>query len=123
MHTVHDNLMMSLHFLKTNYVDAYLLHFPSGDWISTYKEIEKEYISGYAKAIGVCNFDVQELQQLMKEVKIKPMICQVELNPLNTKKGISRLLQGKWHCFDGTHANGSYGSTGGEVGYNSETGE
>lgn len=84
--TVHDNLMMSLHFLKTDYVDAYLLHFPSGDWISTYKEIEKEYISGYAKAIGVCNFDVQELQQLMKEIKIKPMICQVELNPLNTKK-------------------------------------
>ena len=86
--TIHDNLMMSLKFLKTDYVDAYLLHFPSGDWISAYKEIEKEYISGYTKAIGVCNFDVDELKKLMREVKIKPMICQVELNPLNTKKDL-----------------------------------
>lgn len=84
--TVHENLMLSLKFLKTEYVDAYLLHFPSGDWISAYREIEKEYIAGYVKAIGVCNFDIHELKRLIKESRIKPMICQVELNPLNTKK-------------------------------------
>lgn len=86
--TVHENLTLSLNFLQTDYVDAYLLHFPSGDWISMYKEIEKEYKAGRARAIGVCNFDVDELKQLMSECSIKPMICQVELNPLNTKKDL-----------------------------------
>ena len=84
--TVHDNLTLSLKFLQTNYIDAYLLHFPSGDYISMYKEIEKEYELGRAKSIGVCNFDIEELKELINNVEIKPMVCQVEMNPLNTKK-------------------------------------
>lgn len=84
--SVSKNMDISLKNLKTQYVDAYLLHFPHGDWINIYHEIEEEYRKGRAKSIGVCNFDVQDLIQLMDNCKIMPMICQVELNPLNTKK-------------------------------------
>ncbi len=85
---VHDTLSLSLKFLKTDYVDAYLLHFPCPNMIEMYKEIEKEYKAGRAKVIGVCNFDVDELKTLMKACEIKPMINQIELNPINTRRDV-----------------------------------
>lgn len=84
--TVHDNLLISLGHLNTEYVDAFLLHFPSGNWVSMYKDIENEYKEGRARSIGVCNFDIDELRELIDAVDIKPMICQIEIHPLNTKK-------------------------------------
>ncbi len=89
--TVHDNLSISLKFLNTDYADAYLLHFPSGDWVSMYKEIEKEYKAGKVRALGVCNFDADEMESLLEICEIKPMICQVELHPLNTKRELRKL--------------------------------
>lgn len=91
--SIHDNLSLSLEFLQTDYVNAYLLHFPSGDWISMYRDIEREYKNNRAQAIGVCNFDVDELRQLIAECSIKPMICQVEIHPLNTKKELRKYCQ------------------------------
>lgn len=91
--TVSDNLNISLKYLNTDYVDAYLLHFPSGDWLSMYKAMEKEYMNGKVKSLGVCNFDKDELIELINKVTIKPMICQVELNPLNTKKELRQFCQ------------------------------
>ena len=84
--TVSDNLSQSLSFLRTDYVDAYLLHFPSGDWISMYREIEAEYKAGRTRSIGVCNFDIEELKKIIDVADVKPMICQIEVHPLNTKK-------------------------------------
>lgn len=88
VNNVHDTLSLSLKFLKTNYVDAYLLHFPCPEMIEIYKEIEKEYKIGRAKVIGVCNFDVDELKTLMEVCEIKPMINQIELNPINTRRDV-----------------------------------
>lgn len=84
--TVHDNLSISLRFLQTDYVDAYLLHFPETNMIEMYKEIEREYKAGRAKAIGVSNFDIDELKTLMDNCEIKPMINQIEVNPRYTRK-------------------------------------
>lgn len=84
--SVKRNLDISLNNLGTDYVDAYLLHFPQGNWIDMYKEIEYEYKNGRTRAIGVCNFDIEELEKLRKSTEIMPMICQVEIHPLCTKK-------------------------------------
>lgn len=86
--TVMDNLSISLKNLQTEYVDAYLLHFPHGEWVRMYRDIEMEYKKGRAKSIGVCNFDIENIEILLKNVEIKPMICQVEIHPLNTKKDL-----------------------------------
>lgn len=83
--SVEDNLKLSLKFLKTDYLDAYLLHFPQGNWLSMYHDIEIAYKDGIVKSIGVCNFDINELEELIKNSEIKPMICQVEMHPLYTK--------------------------------------
>lgn len=83
---VEGNFANSLKFLNTDYVDAYLLHWPHGDWISIYKGIEKQYKMGKANTIGVCNFNIEQLEILKKECTIKPMLLQTELHPLNSKK-------------------------------------
>ena len=68
--------------LNTDYVDSYLLHGPYSrgnlieeDW-QVWDAIEKLYVSGKAKRIGISNVDVMQLKLLVKEAKIKPMIVQ-----------------------------------------------
>lgn len=89
--SVHDNLSLSLKFLNTDYVDAYLLHFPSENWKQMYKDIELEYKMGRAKTIGICNFDADELKELLQFCEVKPAICQIELHPLNTKRELRKI--------------------------------
>lgn len=88
--SVNANLDISLSNFQTDYVDLLLLHFPHGDWLKMYEEMEHEYEQGRAKAIGVCNFDIDELKELSAKCAVSPMVCQVEMNPLNTKKELLR---------------------------------
>ncbi len=71
----------SLQRLQTDYVDLLLLHFPvmllrNHAW----KELEKIHQAGQARAIGVSNFTVKHLEELLAECKIKPAVNQVELH-------------------------------------------
>ena len=77
--TVRENLSISLENLCTNYVDSYLLHFPCGDWINMYHDIEEEYKAGRTRSIGVCNFDIEDFLRLKKEIQIKPMIYAIQI--------------------------------------------
>ncbi|WP_040214793.1 aldo/keto reductase [Clostridium polynesiense] len=76
----------SLKRLDTDYVDLYLVHWPvEGKFIETYKALEDIYKEGMVKAIGVCNFNIHHLEELLKECTIPPMINQVELHPLHSQ--------------------------------------
>lgn len=44
--------------------------------------MEKAYESGLVKSIGVCNFEIGQLQYLMEHCRIQPMINQIEHSPL-----------------------------------------
>ncbi len=81
-----DALVQTMKKLGTDYLDAYLLHWPHGDWVSIYKEMESAYDEGLVRAIGVCNFHMEHFQELEAHAKYMPMICQTELHPLNSKK-------------------------------------
>lgn len=71
----------SLNKLHTNYVDLLLLHFPVTETRSmAWKKMEEVYKSGKAKAIGVSNYTIKHLEQLLKECEIKPAVNQVELH-------------------------------------------
>jgi diketogulonate reductase-like aldo/keto reductase len=71
----------SLKRLKTDYVDLLLLHFPvtllrNHAW----KELEKIHQDGGAKAIGVSNFTVKHLKELLANCDVVPAVNQVELH-------------------------------------------
>lgn len=76
----------SLKNLKTDYIDLYLMHWPNPDtFIQSWKEMEELYEEGIVRAIGVCNFHIQHLEQLLLNAKIKPMVNQFEHHPLLTQ--------------------------------------
>lgn len=77
----------SLERLEMEYVDLYLVHWPVTEtYKETYRALEKLYDQGVIKAIGVSNFQIHHLEDLMGSCRIKPMVNQVELHPLLTQK-------------------------------------
>ena len=70
----------SLELLGLDYVDLYLVHWPTGDFVSYWKSFEKIYARGKAKAI-VSNFLEHHLDKLLPTCEIKPMVDQVECHP------------------------------------------
>ena len=77
----------SLQLLQTDYVDLYLVHWPvAWKYKETWRALEKLYKEGKAKAIGVSNFQIHHLQDLMATAEIKPMVNQVEMHPYLQQK-------------------------------------
>lgn len=63
-------------------VDLYLVHWPvTGKFKETYRALEKLYRDGRVRAIGVSNFLVHHLEELLVEAGVKPAINQVEFHP------------------------------------------
>lgn len=87
----------SLQLLQTDYVDLYLVHWPVvGKYKETWRALEELYRQGKAKSIGVSNFQIHHLQDLMTTAKIKPMVNQVEMHPYLQQKELQAFskLQG-----------------------------
>ncbi|WP_210364758.1 aldo/keto reductase [Bacillus sp. REN3] len=72
----------SMEKLGLDYLDLYLIHWPvEGKYKDTWKALEKLYRDGRVRAIGVSNFHVHHLKNLMADAEIKPMVNQVEYHP------------------------------------------
>ncbi|GER71870.1 glyoxal reductase [Weizmannia acidilactici] len=71
----------SLDRLGTDYLDLYLIHWPSAKYIESWKAMEELYHEGKIKAIGVSNFQIHHLEDLMAHTDIVPMINQIETHP------------------------------------------
>ncbi len=74
----------SLTKLKTDYIDLYLIHFPWGnenEELEVWQTFEEFYNKGVLKAIGVCNHKPEELDFLLKNCLVKPMVNQIKCNP------------------------------------------
>jgi diketogulonate reductase-like aldo/keto reductase len=69
--------------LGVDYVDMYLVHWPViGRYVETWKALEKLYKDGIVRAIGVSNFKIHNLQDILDICEVKPVLNQVELHPV-----------------------------------------
>lgn len=86
----------SLKRLGLDYVDLYLIHWPGQDKdliTETWKAMENLYNEGKIKNIGVSNFHVHHLEELLQEASIKPVINQIECHPYLTQKELRAYLE------------------------------
>jgi diketogulonate reductase-like aldo/keto reductase len=76
----------SMKKLQLDYLDLYLIHWPTkGKFKDTWRALEKLYTDKRVRAIGVCNFHIHHLEDLLASCNIKPMVDQVEFHPLLTQ--------------------------------------
>ncbi|MEC0209489.1 aldo/keto reductase [Paenibacillus ehimensis] len=69
--------------LQLEVIDLYLIHWPvKGKYKETWKALEKLYKDGLVRAIGVSNFKVHHLEDLLQDSEIVPAVNQVEFHPL-----------------------------------------
>ncbi len=72
----------SLEHLDSDYVDLYLIHWPVKDYYKkTWDALQDIYQSGRAKAIGVSNFMVDHLRDVLQDSDVVPAVNQVEFHP------------------------------------------
>ncbi len=78
--------------LDTEYVDLLFLHQPSGNWKAGYKLIEKAYKEGKVKAIGLSNFEIEDVKWVLENAEIKPQTVQVEAHPYFPQTELKKVL-------------------------------
>lgn len=109
-------LNKTLQDLGLEYLDEYLIHFPisleyvpidqkyppewtnlngemvlvPNDMMATWRAMEDFVIAGKVRQIGVCNFGIQLLRQLLATCRIRPTTLQVELHPHNAQSHLVR---------------------------------
>jgi diketogulonate reductase-like aldo/keto reductase len=75
--------------LGVEVVDLLLIHWPVKDkYTETWRALEKLYRDGYVRAIGVSNFQIHHLQDVIASGEIVPMVNQVEYHPLLTQQNL-----------------------------------
>uniref|UniRef100_A0A7S4ESL3 NADP-dependent oxidoreductase domain-containing protein n=1 Tax=Chrysotila carterae TaxID=13221 RepID=A0A7S4ESL3_CHRCT len=92
----------SLRRLRTDYLDAFMLHYPrcfsalcetepEGGWRESWRALETLYDRGLVRAIGVCNFSPAELNELIGFARIKPHLVQSWMDPLHQERPLRKI--------------------------------
>lgn len=75
-----QTVMQSLENLQTDYIDLLLLHWPFANYYAAWHSLEKLYAEGKIRAIGVSNFEPDQLLDLIAYNNIVPAVNQIETN-------------------------------------------
>lgn len=76
-----DAVDKTLTRLGTDYIDLLLIHQPAGNYIAGYRQMERAYREGKVKAIGLSNFTIEGIQEILSVCEIEPAVLQTEAHP------------------------------------------
>ncbi len=83
----------SLPKLGLDYIDLFLIHLSQGDVNSSWTAMEELYREGKVRAIGVSNFNMDQIQDLLKRHSVVPAVNQVETHPFSQKTEMQKALK------------------------------
>jgi diketogulonate reductase-like aldo/keto reductase len=78
----------SLERLGVDYVDLYIIHWPQGGPTWAWEGMERARERGYARSIGVSNFSLAELDELLAVAGTPPVVNQVQFSPFEYRRGL-----------------------------------
>lgn len=84
---------LSLNKLKLDYLDLYLIHRPRGDVKGTWKAMEELYKENKIRAIGVSNFEPNQIKELMEYSTVIPAVLQIETHAFFQQPGAYEFLK------------------------------
>ena len=83
----------TLERLGVDHVDLLYIHQPAGNWLAGYRQLEKAYRDGKARAIGISNFEGKYHAELETKWEIVPQFMQAEAHPYFTQSELRRTLE------------------------------
>lgn len=78
----------ALQRLGVDYIDLMILHHPVNNYLHAYGMLERACKAGKLRAIGLSNFPVEKLQEVLGNCEIPPMVMQVEAHPYYPAEGV-----------------------------------
>lgn len=88
-----DAVEKTLERLDTDYIDLLLIHQPAGNYTAGYRLMEKAYKEGKVKAIGLSNFNEEQIQGILDMCVVKPAVLQTEVHPYDQEKKLKEFLE------------------------------
>ncbi|MBA2876255.1 aldo/keto reductase [Thermaerobacillus caldiproteolyticus] len=83
----------SLERLQLDYLDLYLIHQPFGDVYGSWRAMEELYREGKIRAIGVSNFQMDRLVDLIIHNEVVPAVNQIETHPFCQQIESAKLMK------------------------------
>lgn len=87
-----DAVEKTLERLDTDYIDLLLIHQPAGNYVAGYRLMEKAYKEGKVKAIGLSNFNEEQIQEILDICEVRPAVLQTEVHPYDQEKKLKGFL-------------------------------
>ena len=88
-----DAVDKTLTRLDTPYIDLLLIHQPAGNYVAGYRKMEKAYKEGKVRAIGLSNFNKEQIEEILSICEVKPTVLQTELHPYHQESELKDFLK------------------------------
>lgn len=82
----------TLNRLGLDYVDMLILHQPVGNYLAAWKTMEKAYMEGKVRALGLSNFPQEKIAEVIDHAEIKPQLVTVECHPYFAQSDLREYL-------------------------------
>lgn len=82
----------SLREAGLDYFDLMIIHWPNGQDLETYRALEEAYREGKLRSIGLSNFNHVQVQEILDNFTVKPVLDQVETHLYDQQKKLHKYL-------------------------------